>query len=445
MSSYTAGRTRAFDLQLVNKGHLRASADVHGVFLLLCTIAPMILVLGSMALLEGGLVRRALIAELPDRLVRLPSAELEQYVDRLAELRPLRGARTGDVFNDAALNRYLNLRGEALVIIGFVAAIAGAGGFLLGRRVQSARAPIRTYIEQGIQALLMISAGVAVLTTFGIIAALAVESFRFFSAVPVTEFLFGTNWNAQTGRDFGAVPLFFGTITVALIAMAVAAPIGLLSAIYLSQYASTRLRAWAKPSLEVLAGIPTVVYGFFALLLVAPAVRAMALWINALPFVPDTFLSAQPTNALSAGLVIGIMIIPFVSSLSDDVLSAVPTRLRDGALAMGATPAEATCQVILPAARPGLIAALLLGVSRAIGETMIVVMAAGQSARITADLTSNITTITVQIVSLLTGDTAFDSPKTQSAFALGAALFGFTLFFNLIAIRVVRRYEAHDG
>jgi phosphate transport system permease protein len=232
---------------------------------------------------------------------------------------------------------------------------------------------------------------------------------------------------------------------IALIAMLVAAPVGLFSAIYLSEYASVRTRRYVKPLLEMLAGIPTVVYGFFALLVIAPAVRASALGINSflieLGAVNGPVLAAQPTSALAAGLVMGVMVIPFVSSLSDDVINAVPDSLRDGAFAMGATKSETIKQIILPAALPGIVASMLLAVSRAIGETMIVVMAAGQRARISFDPSTDLTTITVQIVALLTGETEFDSPKTLSAFALGLVLFVVTLIFNLIALRVVQRYR----
>jgi phosphate transport system permease protein len=228
--------------------------------------------------------------------------------------------------------------------------------------------------------------------------------------------------------------------------MIVAAPVGLFSAIYLSEYAGPRLRRSVKPILEVLAGVPTVVYGFFALLTVAPAVRAFGDWLNELilalaPWIEGPVIDAQPTSALAAGLVMGVMIIPFVSSLSDDVINAAPQSLRDGAFALGATKSETVRHVILPAALPGVVAALLLAVSRAVGETMIVVMAAGQRAQITADPFQDVTTITVQIVDLLTGDTEFDSPKTLSAFALGFGLFLITLVFNLIAQRVVKAYR----
>jgi phosphate transport system permease protein len=227
--------------------------------------------------------------------------------------------------------------------------------------------------------------------------------------------------------------------------MFVAAPIGLFAAIYLSEYASVRTRRYMKPLLEMLAGIPTVVYGFFALLVIAPGVRAAALGINSLLInigvTSEPFLAAQPTSALAAGLVMGVMVIPFVSSLSDDVINAVPQTLRDAAFAMGATKSETIKQIILPAALPGIVASMLLAVSRAIGETMIVVMAAGQRARISFDPSTDLTTITVQIVALLTGETQFDSPKTLSAFALGLVLFLVTLGFNLIALRVVQRYR----
>ncbi len=299
----------------------------------------------------------------------------------------------------------------------------------------------RARVEDGIKLMLFLCAAIAILTTLGIVASLFFEALRFFARVPVLSFIFGTEWNAQTGADFGAIPLFFGTFMIAFLAMLVAAPIGLLSAIYLSEYASPRFRSIVKPILELLAGIPTVVYGFFALQFVAPLVRSFAVWVNSLPFTPDTLLAAQPTSALAAGLVMGIMIIPFVSSLSDDVINAVPQTLRDGAYAMGATKSETVKQVVMPAALPGVIAALLLAVSRAIGETMIVVMAAGQRAQISPDPTSDLTTITVQIVALLTGDTEFDSAKTLSAFALGFVLFIVTLLFNLIALRVVQKYR----
>ena len=443
--AYTAGRIRAIDYAEGPTGRLRAQPGTHGLFVLLCTLGPVGLGLLALSAADGPIVRAALTTELPDRLASLPVPDLSRYLDRVQRAAGHFDMPLSNIFDEAARQRWLALTGEVRLIgTGLILAL-GAAGFFFARRMQSPEAPIRTYLETAVKWLLQASAGVAVLVTIGIALSLAIEAIRFFGVVPPGDFLFGTEWNAQTNQDFGALPLFFGTFVVALIALAVAAPVGVMAAIYLSEYASSRMRRWAKPILEVLAGIPTVVYGFFAIIMVAPIVRLAARWINSLPFVPEGFLAAQPANALAAGLVVGVMIIPFVSSLSDDVIKAVPQSLRDGALALGATPSETIRQIVLPAAMPGILAAILLAVSRAIGETMIVVMAAGQRAHITPDVTSDITTVTAQIVSLLTGDSAFDSPKTLSAFALGGALFLVTLFFNLIALRVVRRYQAAHG
>ena len=299
-------------------------------------------------------------------------------------------------------------------------------------------------VERLIKWMLMASGGVAVLTTFGIVLSLIFETGRFFASdgVSASEFFFGLEWSAQTSAAFGAVPLFFGTFFIAFIALLIAAPIGLFCAIYLSEYASPRQRRVLKPVLEILAGIPTVVYGFFAILVVAPLVRQLGLAVNDVlrPLNGGMdVLTAQPKSALAAGLVMGIMIIPFVSSLSDDVLRTVPKKLKNGALGVGATRAEMMKHIVLPVAFPGLMAAMLLATSRAIGETMIVVMAAGERANLTANPFEDITTVTVQIVALMTGDPEFDNPRTLSAFALGAALFVVTLFFNFVSQWIVDR------
>ncbi len=275
----------------------------------------------------------------------------------------------------------------------------------------------------------------------GIVLSVLFESIRFFKKVPITDFLFGLHWSPQIAlRDdqvggsgsFGAIPVFAGTFMISAIAMLVAAPIGLMSAIYLSEYAGSRFRSVAKPVMEILAGVPTVVYGFFAALVVAPFIR-------------NTFgsigMDVSSESALAAGLVMGVMIIPFVSSLSDDVINAVPQAMRDGSYALGATKSETIRQVIIPAALPGIVGGLLLAVSRAIGETMIVVMAAGLSANLTANPMQTMTTVTVQIVTLLVGDQEFDSAKTLAAFALGLVLFIVTLILNVIALVVVRKYR----
>ncbi|MEM7446333.1 MAG: phosphate ABC transporter permease subunit PstC, partial [Pseudomonadota bacterium] len=286
---------------------------------------------------------------------------------------------------------------------------------------------------------------IAILTTLGIVLSLLFESARFFGVVPITDFLFGLQWSPQiairadqvgSSGAFGAVPLFVGTLLIAGIAMLVAVPVGLMSAIYLSDYAPQRVRATVKPILEILAGVPTVVYGFFAILTVAPFFRDLGSAIG---------LSVSANSALAAGVVMGIMIVPFVSSLSDDVINAVPQSLRDGSAGMGATKSETIRQVVLPAALPGIVGACLLAASRAIGETMIVVMAAGLAANLTVNPFEAVTTVTVQIATLLVGDQEFDSAKTLSAFALGLMLFIVTLCLNVIALRVVKKYrEKYD-
>jgi phosphate transport system permease protein len=299
----------------------------------------------------------------------------------------------------------------------------------------------RNGVEKTVEYLLIAASMVAILATIGIFLSVLFESIRFFQQVPFFDFLFGTNWSPQTAiREdqvgssgaFGAVPLFAGTLLISAIAMLVAAPVGLMAAIFLSEYASKQVRNYAKPMLEILAGIPTVVYGYFAALTVAPMLRGMG----------DTLtLSVSSESALGAGLVMGIMIIPFVSSLSDDVINAVPQALRDGSYGLGATQSETIRQVILPAALPGIVGAMLLAVSRAIGETMIVVMAAGLAANLTINPLEAVTTVTAQIVTLLVGDQEFDSAKTLAAFALGLMLFVVTLALNVIALKVVRRYR----
>ncbi len=302
----------------------------------------------------------------------------------------------------------------------------------------------RTKIERITMMTLLLASIIAIITTVGIFLSLIFESYRFFSMVSPLDFIFGIEWNPQNqpsstnGSGFGAIPLFWGTVFIgAIIAMIVAVPLGLMSAIYLTQYAPFKMRQWLKPILEILAGVPTVVYGYFAALTVAPAVRDFAVSIG--------ISSASSESALAAGVVMGIMIIPFVSSMADDSITAVPSSMRDGSLAMGATKSETIKKVLIPAALPGVVGGVLLAVSRAIGETMIVVMAAGLAANLTANPFSSVTTVTTQIVQLLTGDQEFDSAKTLAAFALGLVLFIVTLLLNLIALNIVKRYrEAYD-
>lgn len=305
----------------------------------------------------------------------------------------------------------------------------------------------RNAFEKFVEIVLLACAAIAILTTIGILFSLIGETYRFFfdpaikGRPGVFDFLFGTEWNPQAAMRadqgeistaYGFVPLLTGTLLITVIAIVVAGPLGLFSAIYLAEYATPATRAVIKPVLEILAGIPTVVLGFFAALTVAPMIRGWG----------ESFgLDIASESALAAGLVMGMMIIPFISSLSDDVINAVPQSLRDGAYALGATRSEAIKQVVLPAALPGIVAAFMLAISRAIGETMIVVMAAGLAANLTLNPLDAVTTITVQIKTILVGDQEFDSAKTLAAFALGFVLFFVTLMLNFIALRVVRKYR----
>ena len=328
-----------------------------------------------------------------------------------------------------------------LITVTAMVLLAVLGCFLAMSRI-GADFRARTYVEYFIKATLVLCSLIAVFTTIGIIFSLLFESLRFFREVSLLEFVTGLDWSAQTAlRDdqvgqsggFGAVPIFAGTFLITLIAITIAAPIGLMIAIYLSEYASLRARRIIKPTIEILAGIPTIVYGFFALLTFGPFIRSMA----------ESMGFGIPTqSAFTAGVVMGIMIIPFVSSLSNDVINAVPQSIRDGSYALGATKSETMTKVVFAGALPGIIGAFLLAVSRAIGETMIVVLAAGGAAKLTANPFESVSTVTFQIVTLLTGDLEFDSPKTLSAFALGLMLFVVTLFLNLIALIIVRRYSA---
>lgn len=339
----------------------------------------------------------------------------------------------------AAIQTYGLIGLIVTLVLGFA---GGAYAFLKLRPDFTAR----TRVERAVMLGLLLASLVAILTTFGIVASLLFETIRFFGFVSPAEFLLGTHWGpdpmaapgANLGEDYGAIPLFWGTIFIgAIIAMIVAIPLGLMSAIYLTQYASPAVRKWMKPLLEILAGVPTVVYGYFAALTVAPLVRDAAQAAG--------IASASSESAMAAGLVMGIMIIPFVSSMADDSIAAVPQAMRDGSLAMGATTSETIKKVLIPAALPGIVAGVMLAVSRAIGETMIVVMAAGATARLTANPFESMTTVTFQIVAMLTGEGSFDHPATLSAFALGFVLFCVTLSLNFIALRVVKRFrEAYE-
>ena len=441
-AAYVLGRKRALRVAGGKVRNLHSLPAYYGLYVAIWAALPAMLILGLWLAFEGTIISQLIVSTLPDDVRSLAPDRLNLVVNDIRNL--VNGnivSGEPDALTLAAVDRYKNLLGiSQAALFAVVLALAGvAGWFGYSRITQHHRA--RTGVERIVMWLLIGCSTVAIFTTIGIVLSVLFESIRFFRAVPITEFLFGLDWSPQiamradqagSSGAFGAVPLFAGTMLITLVAMVVAVPIGLMSAFYLSEYASRRVRAIAKPLLEVLAGIPTVVYGFFAALTVAPYIRDTGTFLG---------LDVASESALAAGLVMGIMIIPFVSSLSDDVINAVPQSLRDGAYGMGATQSEAVRKVIFPAALPGIVGAVLLAVSRAIGETMIVVMAAGLAANLTANPLNAVTTVTVQIVTLLVGDQEFDSPKTLAAFALGLMLFLTTLVLNVAALHIVRKYR----
>jgi phosphate transport system permease protein len=448
-AAFMVARGRALELQGSGAGRQRLNSlpVYHGGFAFLWAAAPALLFLAIWTPLQNGLVEASVLSSPAGE--RLPDFDLARDAI-LSEARAVATGASDLAFNpeaqalvpayESAIGRY------SLIGSGFALLLAAAGAAFAVSRVRLALRA-RAGVERWMMALLVTASLVAILTTFGIVASLLFETMSFFSLVSPAEFLLGTQWSPQlalradqagSSGAFGSVPLFWGTVFIgAIIAMIVAIPLGLMSAIFLTQYAPAKLRSVLKPLLEILAGVPTVVYGYFAALTVAPMVRDFGLALGV--------SGASSESALAAGLVMGVMIIPFVSSMADDSIAAVPQAMRDGSLALGATRSETIRKVILPAALPGVVGGVLLAVSRAIGETMIVVMAAGLAANMTANPFASVTTVTTQIVKLLTGDQEFDSPKTLAAFALGLVLFLVTLFLNLVALRVVRRYrEAYE-
>jgi len=444
---WLAARARAQAFRSAGKdAALHSLPSYHGWYVAIWTLVPALIFALVWASVSPGLIL-AQVAASP-AAAALPPFGMERDAI-LAEAMNLATGQTTAAFNAAspalvepfrqAIGRFGLIGTGITLLLGFAGA---AFSFVRIRPAFTAR----TRVERMVMAGLMLASLVAIFTTFGILASLLFETVRFFHFVSPGQFLFGTQWSPdpmatpspEMGATFGAIPLFWGTVVIgAIIAMAVAIPLGLMSAIYLTQYASPALRRVMKPMLEVLAGVPTVVYGYFAALTVAPAVRDAAHLVG--------IASASSESAMAAGIVMGIMIIPFVSSMADDSISAVPQAMRDGSLALGATTSETIRKVIVPAALPGIVAGIMLAVSRAIGETMIVVMAAGATARLTANPFESMTTVTFQIVAMLTGEGSFDHPATLSAFALGMVLFLVTLTLNFIALRVVKRFrEAYD-
>ena len=422
----------------------------HGTSLAIISAGPALIVTLIWAIFSNRIIDQLVLVQFSEELVQFTKPQIQAFVRDSRAIAFGGFASFTDPLKQAAAISFAKYQALANGILVAGCMMLVVAGFFIGLKYIKIQYRARHLVETTVKIMLLFSAAVAVFATIGIVFSLLIETLEFFAKISIFDFLFGMHWSPQSAFEgagsassladnslvFGAVPLFAGTLLITLIAMAVAAPIGLMAAIYLSDYSSATFRAYAKPLLEILAGIPTVVYGFFAALTVAPAIRGWGEFAG---------LSVSSESALAAGLVMGIMIIPFVSSLSDDVINAVPQSLRDGSLALGATRSETIRRVVIPAALPGIVSALLLAISRAVGETMIVVMAAGLAANLTINPLEAVTTVTVQIVTLLVGDQEFDSAKTLAAFALGLVLFCITLVLNIIALRVVQKYrEQYD-
>jgi len=438
VAAFVLGRRRAVAVVSGDVRSLHSRPAYYGHWVALWAGLPGLLLVLVWVAVEPSLARWQVLAHAGPAVTELSTERVELFVhdaEALAAGEVVSRQSTPEL--RAAAERVAQVRSEGRQGLAAVVLSVASGGLLWARRRIHPQLRARNGVERAVRGLLAASSGIAILVTIGIVLSLIFEASRFFGLVPLNEFLFGLEWSPQTAirtdqvgssGSFGAIPVFAGTLLITAIAMAVAVPVGLLSAIYLSDYASARARAVVKPLLEILAGIPTVVYGFFAALSVGPVIRAFG-----------------ERMGWDVSSVMGVMIIPFVSSLSDDVINAVPQSLREASLGLGATPSETIRQVVLPAALPGIVSAILLAVSRAIGETMIVVMAAGLAANLTANPFEAVTTVTVQVVTLLVGDQEFDSAKTLAAFALGLTLFLVTLVLNVIAMAVVRRYrEQYD-
>ena len=420
----------------------------HGSYPAILATAPALMLMSFWMVADGFVFNQMLIARFPSELIiqgrqtiLVLLAQIQNIADGVVVDQP-------DKWIMVLAEKFTNWRSFSDSLISFVAVSCSLAGGLYGiNRIQPALRA-RNAVEVLLLAGLGACSVIAIITTIGIVFSVIFESIRFFKLIPPLEFLTGIVWNpefegavragsGQEGRAaYGAIPLFAGTFLISIIALSVSVPVGLMAAIYLSEYATRRVRGAVKPLLEILAGVPTVVYGFFAALTIAPLFRETGGLLG---------LDVASESALAAGFVMGIMIIPFVSSLSDDVISAVPQSLRDAALGLGSTKSEMIKKVIFPAALPGIVASIILAVSRAVGETMIVVMAAGLAANLTANPLDAVTTVTAQIVTILVGDQEFESAKTLSAFALALTLIVITLVLNFFALQIVKKYrEQYD-
>jgi phosphate transport system permease protein len=436
------GRSLAVASPLGGVRHLHSLPNYYGLNALLWCALPSLGLLILWLVLDEPVINSIVMGALPAELVPSTKADYNLLLNKISNLADgIMSADGQPASMVAAAESMAGLRVISQWVLTAICLILATIGLYWGWRKVAADYRARQSVERVMENLLLACACLAIFTTVGIVFSVLFESIQFFRSVPFFDFVFGLEWSPQmairedqvgSSGSFGAVPLFVGTLLISAVAMFVAVPIGLMSAIYLAEYSSKSVRTYAKPALEVLAGVPTVVYGFFAALTVAPFIRDLG---------ADFGLAISSESALAAGLVMGVMIIPFISSLADDVITAVPQSMRDGSLAMGATHSETVRKVVIPAALPGIVAGIMLAISRAIGETMIVVMAAGLAANLTANPLDSVTTVTVQIVTLLTGDQEFDSPKTLAAFALGLMLFTVTLLLNIFALHIVKKYR----
>lgn len=441
---YMLGKKRSFAVSSKQGGPriLHSRPVYYGTLTSLWCLIPALIIFSFWLMFENSVITDMVISYLPEDIRNLPPDRLNLVVNDIKNL--VQGnIVAGEISPEIqkAADYYHHLESISHMALSVIVAVLAVITIAVLLKLIKPELRARNHVERVVKYLLIACSTIAIFTTIGIVLSVLYEAIRFFKVIPLTDFLFGLEWSPQmairadqvgSSGAFGAIPVFMGTLLISAIAMAVAVPVGLMSAIYLSEYANRKFRSVIKPLMEILAGIPTVVYGFFAALVVAPVIRDTGGLLG---------LSVSSESALAAGLVMGIMIIPFVSSLSDDVINAVPQDLRNGAYGLGSTKSETIRQVVIPAALPGIVGGVLLAVSRAIGETMIVVMAAGLSANLTVNPIKTVTTVTVQIVTLLVGDQEFDSPKTLAAFALGLMLFIVTLILNVIALYVVRKYR----
>ena len=441
--AYFQGLSWAMKIRNKQGESLHSLPHYYGIYPVLVTLIPALFCLMAFMIGDEFYIRNQITDLIPAYVKSAPEFSLT------IQLAQIKNVADGIIFGEPeqwmmiAGQKWSALQADVDVIASIMAiGLAVSGAIFAQTRIQ-AQFRARNQVERIIVIFLGASSLIAIITTIGIVVSVVFESLRFFQLVPVTEFLFNTTWNPQfegaeragsggANAVYGSVPLFAGTLLISLVALTVAVPVGLFSAIYLSEYASPRQRALIKPIMELLAGVPTVVYGFFAALTVAPFVRDLGASFG---------LTVASESALAAGFVMGIMIIPFVSSLSDDVINAVPQSLRDAAYGLGSTKSETVRQVVLPAALSGIAASILLAVSRAVGETMIVVMAAGLAANLSYNPFDAVTTVTSQIVTILVGDQEFESAKTLSAFALALTLILITLALNMLALSIVKKYK----